>query len=359
MPVKVFKKRLDECGQVGLCVKIDTRFTGPYSVFDAYADVLNPHAHRWEELRFYQVSGYEEAKLAYDKLKSLNLPRLERLVLWARIWNSRGNTYSTWTMPNLRRIVFRGDVPLDLPGKADLLECDIVLKGERIPFTPEINNFLGSTTSLTTLRLTYSGDAFEYINYSNRDIRLPNLRTFIAELQIGFDSDDKDVSNSDQAVLNLMYLIDAPQLEELSVMLRQADLSYLGFLNRLLRTYGKTSSLQTFTFTQVPESYGSLIYDALDVDNPLNGNIVISGLCIPFRTDLLFPNHQGGTYGLRTLTFKNCHLSKAEFGSLLKLYTTKEWYPNFEGIILEQCKGVAREVLGGIVHSECVFIRDG
>jgi hypothetical protein len=43
---------------------------------------------------------------------------------------------------------------------------------------------------------------------------------------------------------------------------------------------------------------------------------------------------------------------------LLKLYTTKELYPNFEGIILEQCDGVDWETLAGITHSEYVFFGD-
>jgi hypothetical protein len=74
--------------------------------------------------------------------------------------------------------------------------------------------------------------------------------------------------------------------------------------------------------------------------------------------NLDFSSHQGGTYGLRTLTFKNCELSKAELELLLRIYTTREWYPNFEGIIFEQCKGVKLEDLTSVVHSEHVLFRD-
>jgi hypothetical protein len=43
---------------------------------------------------------------------------------------------------------------------------------------------------------------------------------------------------------------------------------------------------------------------------------------------------------------------------LLKLYTTKELYPNFEGIILEQCDGVDRKTLAGVTHSNYVSVND-
>jgi hypothetical protein len=262
-------------------------------------------------------------------------------------------------MPNLRRIVLCGGVLLNLPGKAGLLECDIVLEQRdwHIRGIYEICTFLSSLTSLTTLRLTYSRAIFERPYHIPSCIRLPNLRTLVADFYLRED-------RAEDSLLRLVEHIEAPQLEELFLKF-QRELPDAGslwsasnYLGDLLRTHGETGSLQTFSFTQ--ESWMTYHEIGLVVKNPCNGNIFISGLELGCFDHPEFSSYQGGAYGLRTLTFKNCKLSKKGLELLLTVYTTKEWYPNFEGIIIEQCKGITWEDLGGlgVAHSERVFIRD-
>jgi hypothetical protein len=359
MPIEKLRERLDGCGQVGLRVKISDQRIGWYlhSAISAFADVLIPHAHRWEELHFFHFNYMQEAKQACDKFKSLNLPRLERLVLWSREWDATDKLYSTWTMPNLRKIEFHDGVPLKLPGTG-LLECDIhvVLRKQGIRrLTPEIPDFLGSLTSLTTLRVTYSGATFLHIRDMTSPICLPNLRTLVMHM----DLYDK-YFQSGLAILNLIKHLAAPRLEELSVNYRyepDRELGVWDLTEDLLCMHDITSSLQIFTLTQ---ECGRTNHDIKSfVENPCNGNMVISGLTLCFYGGhTKFPSHQGGTYGLRTLTFKNCELTKAELKLLLKLYTTREWYPNFEGIMLERCDGVTCGDLAGVAHSEYVFFKD-
>jgi hypothetical protein len=383
-PIKNIKNRLDGCGQVGLCVKIDTRSIKPHSAIGAFEEALITHAHRWEELHFLRIAHTREARQVHalpDEFKSLNLPRLERLVLWSAKCDAADRLYSTWTMPNLRRIVFHNGVPLGLPGKADLLECDLVLVTERIQwFTREISRFLGSLTSLTTLRLTFLEAVFGQPYNITSPIRLPNLRTLVADARFGFMIADSMAEKSGRVIVKLIECLEAPQLEKLFVNLNHDPSSEKltsDLLNDLLHMHGKTGSLQTFTFTQASwlthkknkiESLPTLAstqesrmtYHDIGsvVKNPCNGNIVISGLDLGCYKHPDFSSHEGGTYGLQTLTFKNCKLSTDALEVLLKLYTTREWYPNFEGIILERCDDVTWEDLAGAAHSEHVFIRD-
>jgi hypothetical protein len=352
---------------VGLQVKTPDQYSNlkdVQSITSAFADALIPHAHRWEEFHFFHLKYPRTMEQVFDRFRSLDLPRLERLVLDSQQWDDTDKLYSTWTMPNLRRIVSHDGIPLELPGKAGLLECDIVLEGYCIhPFMRKISGFLGSLTSLTTLRLTYSKATFLLPFYIASPIRLPNLRELDVRMCFGvmvLDSGDI-VEESGEAILKLVERLEAPQLEELLMTIYHVETSkamtcYL--LDDLLRIHGKAGSLQTFTYIQE----GQIADDSIEsvVENPCNGNIVISGLdlcrCYYKHPDL--SSHQGGTYGLRTLTFRKCKISTDAMEVLLKLYTTREWYPNFEGIILERCDDVTWEDLAGIAHSEHVLIRD-
>jgi hypothetical protein len=370
MAIKKIENRLDRCGQMGLRVKIlDHSYETDARMITAFADALTPHAHRWEELHFFHIKSTQAVEQAFDKFKALNLPRLERLVLWSQDWDAADSIYSTWTMPNLRRIVIHDGVPLALPGKADLSECDAVLEGDDIPgFLLELPEFLGSSTSLTTLSLTFNEATFTCpfdFRAKLKFVHLPNLRTFHVDACFNTLRNDKDASEimyNGQAILILIDYLKAPKLEQFSVVLDNETCWRRwtsGFLSQWLRVHGKASSLQTFAFTEV--RYRA--YDDVEsiVDNPCNGNIVMSGLDLDVSRREKLPKsrtHQEGPYRLRTLTFKNCRLSTRALESLLQLYTTRELYPNFEGIILTQCDGVTWETLAGVAHSKHVFFRE-
>jgi hypothetical protein len=367
MPVNNLKRRLDECGRVGLQVKIPSHYSRDmHNVISAFADALIPHAHRWEEFHFFHLSLPRTLEQVFDRFKSLNFLRLERLVLESQQWDATDKLFSTWTMPNLRRIVSHDGIPWELPGKAGLLECDIELAVYPIPrFMQKISGFLGSLTSLTTLRLTHMGSTIGRPPYNiTSPICLPNLRTLDVHIRFG-DMKLKYgdiVEESGRAIIKLVEHLEAPQLEELFVHLYH-HVEYSIFitsdlLKDLLRMHGKTGSLQTFTFTQESRT-GEYGFDYPSVfENPCNGSIVISGLRLNYHEHPDFSSYQGGTYGLRTLTFRKCDVSADALEALLKLYTTREWYPNFEGIILEECDGVTWEDLAGMAHLEHVFIRD-
>jgi hypothetical protein len=211
---------------VGLWVKISPRSFGwnLHNVVSAFADVLIPHAHRWEELHLFHIDHTQAAEQAFDKFKSLNLPRLERLVLWSREWDATDKICSTWTLPNLRRIIVHNGVPMELPGKANLLECDVVLEGCNIKgFIPKISDFLGSLTSLTTLQRTSSEATFLHSYDLKNLIRLPNLRTLSMRLTFRKHDDMFNAQRSGQGILSLFEHLEAPQLGELSVKLDKTD----------------------------------------------------------------------------------------------------------------------------------------
>jgi hypothetical protein len=132
MPIGWIKAHLNQQTQLGLRVGIDERNTYNSNIIPAFAKRLAPHAHRWEELRFFHSGSTSEIKQTYRKFMSLDLPRLERLTLWSRDWKAADKIYSTWTVPKLRRVVLNVDndgMPMELPGKSNILECDLVVTG--------------------------------------------------------------------------------------------------------------------------------------------------------------------------------------------------------------------------------------
>jgi hypothetical protein len=185
-------------------VEIDGRRNSKQSAdkIATFAKALVPFAHRWEDLRFHHIGPTAKTKQAYENFKSLDLPRLERLAIWSEKWEAADDIYSTWTMPKLRRVIFNNGVPAKLPGKSNILECDLVIENDVLKnYFPKLAETLGSFISLTTLRLKFK-DASLPGAYEQEmgPLHLPNLRTFHADMHFreyyDFDSTG-DTDNSD------------------------------------------------------------------------------------------------------------------------------------------------------------------
>jgi hypothetical protein len=374
MPIRWTKAHLNEQARLGLRVRIDKRNAGNREAIAIFAKTLAPHAHRWEELRFFHVDFSDKVNQPYRELKSLDLPRLEQLTLWSENWKAADKIYSTWTVPKLRRVVLNDGVAMELPGKSNILECDLVIKGYDIKdYIPRSSKLLESLTSLTTLRLTFR--AASLVGTFDRKvapIHLPNLRSFEADLYFTrFSNGDKydheldDLSDTGEAIYRFIYELVTPQIEELRVNVSH-DTCWNDYttemLRDLFREHGKSSTLRRLEFTQ--EGYRLDANDSFRsiFGSPCNCNVVLSGVLFDnsshYGFKLKAPKCDEGVLGLRTLTFKNCRLSIIAIKELLKLYTTSGLYPNFERITLSQCAGISRESLRGVVGSEYVVFSD-
>jgi hypothetical protein len=278
-------------------------------------------------------------------------------------------------MPKLRRVQFNNGVPKELPGKSNILECDLVIESDEfVNYIPRVSQLLGSFISLTTLRLKFQGaslpDAYEI---EEGQPQLPNLRTFHTDMHFReFDESDKEMYNeytwSDfgEAIYRFIIQLVAPRMEQLSVTVRHStcwDSCTEDFLRDLFRTFGKSSTLRTLEFIQGDHrlSADSHCFESI-FGCPCNSNVVLSGQNFVssershFKLEV--PEHGERGLGLQTLTFKNCRLSTGALEALLKLYTTSGAYPKFEGITLRQCVGISRESLRGVVGSEYVVFND-
>jgi hypothetical protein len=377
MPIGGIEGHLNEQAQVGLRVEISGRSCYSDKRADAVAAftmTLAPHAHRWEELRLFHAGSTNRMKQAYENLKSLVLPRLERLTLWSENWTAADKIYSTWTAPKLRRIVLNDGVPMKLPGESNILECDLVVEGYELEnYIPSSCELLESLTSLTTLRLRFrAASLVDTYDLEIGRIHLPNLQSFEADLFFTpFSDADKDdyepstVSDTGEAIYCFIYKLDTPRIEELRVIVSHDtcwNYYTTGCLCFLFRTHGKSRTLRTLEFTQeghrldTSDSFRSIFH------RPCNSNVVLSGLIFDSsrhdRFELEDPKCNGDVLGLRTLTFKDCRLSIDAIMALLKLYTASGLYPYFEGITLTQCAGISRESLRGVVGSEYVVFSD-
>jgi hypothetical protein len=371
MPIGRIKARLNPQAQLGLRVEINEHSS--YSdesatTIAAFAKALVPHARRWKDLRFFHVETTDRVKQAYEAFKSLELPRLERLTLWSRNWKAADDIYSTWTVPKLRTVVLNDGVPIKLPGRSNISECELVIKdNDVVNYIPRSSKFLGSLTSLTTLRLTFQGaNLVGTYNRKIAPIHLPNLRSFQADLYFTLFNADKygyeleTVSDTGEAIYRFIGQLVTPRLEGLRVNVRHNTCwneRTIDFLCDLFRTHGKSRTLQRLEFTQEGQRLSAINSFKSIFECPLNSNIVMSGLLFDSGDRSLFelkvPEDDEGVLGLRTLTFKDCRLSVSALEGLLKLYTSGV-YPNFELITLTQCAGISGESLRGVVGSEYV-----
>jgi hypothetical protein len=373
MPIGRIERVINQQVQAGLRVEINEHSCYSNQSADniaAFAKTLVPLAHRWEDLRFFHVKPTETITQAYEKFKSLDLPRLERLTLWSENFAVADDIYSTWTVPKLRSVVIYDGVPMKLPGKSNILECELIIeKYDLKNCIPDAAKFLQSLASLTSLRLTFQ-EASLVGTYDLKigPIHLPNLRSFQADLYFTqFNNADKydyeleTLSDTGEVIYRFIGQLVTPQIDQVRVNVSH-DTCWnewtKEFLCNLFRTHGKSSTLRTLEFSQEGHRLSANYSFKSIFGCPLNSNVVLSGLLFDSSDRSLFklkvPEHDQGPLGLRTLTFKDCRLSIGALEAFLKLYTSGV-YPNFEGIILIQCAGVCRESLRGVVGSEYVF----
>jgi hypothetical protein len=376
MPIGRIERRLNQQAQIGLRVKIGQHSEHSDNSADyivAFTKTLVPLAHRWEYLQFYHIKHTDEIKQAYENLKSLNLPRLERLAIWSEDWEAADDIYSTWAMPKLRKVILNNGVPMELPRKSNILECDLVIENDVLKnYIPKFSRLIDSLISLTTLRLVFHGASLKD-SYEEEmgPFHLPNLRTFHADLYFrefndnDYDSyDEYTLSDTGEAINRFILHLIVPRMESLRVTARHGTCWNewtREFLCNLFYMYGESSRLRTLEFIQEGDRLSADHWFKFIFECPCNGNAVLSRLMFNSSDrsmfELAIPDHDEGVHGLRTLTFKDCRLSIGALEALLKLYTSG-LYPNFEGITLMQCAGISRESLRGVVGSEYVVFND-
>ena len=359
---------LTRSGTVGLKIHLDNG--QPH--FAPFVDAVLPQAHRWQEIHFdYRHSSGPKVMQAYQKLKNLNLPLLQKLVLRnSTKRNAAESIYSTWTTPNLTRVVFHGETPRKFAGKTNLLECELVDDegGDEVPkYIPHLSAFLSASTSLTSLRLTVRDAILENSHYDGVEgVHMPNLRIFQAFLSFpSFDMMEDEMDTVDDygnAIYSFISSLRAPRLEHVAVTVENeevwADITG-DFLINLVESQGKNKSLRRLEFTQMDtriEIHDFKIFSNLKHD----GCAVLTGLSIKDKAarDTSAESSTPHCRFLRKLHLKDCSLSVGALRGLLRIFTNSRIYPKFENLVLTRCAGFKKETLRGLVGSEYISFED-
>ena len=361
--------RLKGSGTVGLKIQLHAEKPN----FKALVDAVVPYADRWEEVHFdYSKSEDPKTKKALTSLKKLNLPRLAKLIVRNYSQGSSAESiYSTWSTPALIHSSFRDETPYKLKNKSSLLECELEYDGEHgdIPkYIDRLSSFLEAASALTRLSISLQDIQLddvcsEYVTC----IELPNLQSLEVSVKfLPFDpiEDEMDVVDAYGNVFYaLVSRLKLPKIENVRVTTEAEDmwLDTTGdFIDNLLESISSKQSLRTFEFIQQGPrlDFSDWMFSKIILPLRHNGSATFGGLAFDNDSTYKTNSKRSTTRLLRKICLKDCTLPLEVLRTMVKLFSDKKLYPNFENLVLIRCSGFKKRDLKGMKGASLVVLED-